>query len=80
MRKCVSPTARTRGSKEVRKHITLSDPLQVKIVDALAEIAGIPNERQKAQIEIPERLVGSDFRSPVWDRISKDDAQAEKKE
>lgn len=36
--------------------ITLSDPLQVKIIDALTDIAGIPHRKGQAEIEIPEKL------------------------
>jgi hypothetical protein len=36
--------------------IKLSDPRQVRLLDALTEAAGIPHQRGKTDIEIPEKL------------------------
>ena len=36
--------------------IKLSDPRQVRLLDALTEAAGIPHQRGQADIEIPEKL------------------------
>jgi hypothetical protein len=36
--------------------IKLSDPSQVRLLDALTETAGIPHHRGQAEIEIPEKL------------------------
>lgn len=36
--------------------IKLSHPVQIRVIDALAEAAGIPHERGQAEIEIPEKL------------------------
>jgi hypothetical protein len=36
--------------------IRLSDPLQVKVIDALTEVCAIPHVRGQAEIEIPEKL------------------------
>jgi hypothetical protein len=41
--------------------VTLSDPLQVRILDALAEAVGIPHERGQAAIPIPEKLLGRNY-------------------
>jgi hypothetical protein len=46
---------------EERRHgrdptIKLSDPLQVKILDALTEAVDIPHQKGQAAIEIPEKL------------------------
>ena len=36
--------------------IKLSDPRQVRLLDALTEAAGIPHQRGQAEVEIPEKL------------------------
>jgi len=36
--------------------IKLSDPRQVRLLDALTEAAGIPHQRGQTEIEIPEKL------------------------
>jgi hypothetical protein len=36
--------------------VKLSDPVQVRIIDALTEIAGIPHQRGQTDIEVPEKL------------------------
>jgi hypothetical protein len=36
--------------------IKFTDPLQIKILDALADTVGIPHETGQAAIEIPEKL------------------------
>jgi hypothetical protein len=36
--------------------IKLADPRQVRLLDALTEAAGIPHQRGKTEIEIPEKL------------------------
>jgi hypothetical protein len=36
--------------------IKLTDPRQVRLLDAMTEAAGIPHQRGKAEIEIPEKL------------------------
>jgi hypothetical protein len=36
--------------------IKLSNPLQIRIVDALAEAAGIPHQKGQAEIKIPEKV------------------------
>jgi hypothetical protein len=36
--------------------IKLTDPVQVRIIDALTEIAGIPHQRGQSDIEIPDKL------------------------
>jgi hypothetical protein len=41
--------------------VHLPDPLQVRILDALAEAAGIPHEKGQAAIPIPEQLVGDNY-------------------
>jgi hypothetical protein len=41
--------------------VQLSDPLQVRILDALAEAAGIPHERGQAVIPLPEKLKGRNY-------------------
>jgi hypothetical protein len=46
---------------ETRPEIIKLDPLQVQILDALAEAADIPHQRGQSEIEIPEKL--RDFRT-----------------
>jgi hypothetical protein len=41
--------------------VQLPDPLQVRILDALAEAAGIPHEKGQAVIPIPEKLLGRNY-------------------
>ena len=36
--------------------IKLSDPKQVRLIDALTEAAGIPHQRGQAEVKIPEKL------------------------
>ena len=36
--------------------IKLTHPMQVKVLDALTEAAGVPHQRGKTEIEIPEKL------------------------
>src|SRR5215510_13562182 len=36
--------------------IKLTHPMQVRVLDAFAEAAGVPHERGQAEIEIPEKL------------------------
>jgi hypothetical protein len=36
--------------------IKLTHPMQVKVLDALAEAAGVPHQRGQTEIEIPEKL------------------------
>src|SRR4051794_28744485 len=44
--------------------IKLSDPLQVKVIDALTEAVGIPHEKGQTEFEIPEQLRGQNY--PEW--------------
>ena len=41
--------------------VQLPDPLQVRILDALTEAAGIPHERGQAIIPVPEQLLGRNY-------------------
>ena len=50
-----------KARNEPRPEIITLDPLQVKILDALAEAANIPHQRGQTEIEIPEP-----FRSDAW--------------
>jgi hypothetical protein len=52
---------RAKRHQEPRPEIIKLDPLQVKVLDALAEAADIPHERRQTEIEIPEP-----FRSDEW--------------
>jgi hypothetical protein len=36
--------------------IKLTNPMQVKVLDALTEAAGVPHQRGKTEVEIPEKL------------------------
>lgn len=67
----------TRETKKVRQNIVLSDPLQIKIIDALTEVAGIPHKKEKAEIEIPEKLRGSNYTVATWDQIARERSQTE---
>lgn len=48
-------------SREIRTSITLPDPLQVKIIDALTDAVGIPHRRGQAEIPIPEKFRGNNY-------------------
>ena len=47
-----------KDEEEPRPEIITLDPLQAKIVDALAEAAGVPHPLGQTEIEIPEYLRG----------------------
>jgi hypothetical protein len=37
-------------------HIKLTHPMQVRVLDALTEAAGVPHQREQTEIEIPEKV------------------------
>ena len=41
--------------------VRLTDPLQIKIIDALSDAVGIPHKRGQEEFEIPEQLRGRNF-------------------
>ena len=47
---------RAKERHEPRPEIITLDPLQVKILDALAEAADVPHQRGQAEIEIPQYI------------------------
>jgi hypothetical protein len=47
-----------KDKEEPRPEIITLDPLQAKILDALAEAAGVPHQQGQTEIEIPEHLRG----------------------
>lgn len=51
----------TPNTHEIRQSVILSDPLQVKIINALADATGIPRHKGLTEIEIPERLRGENY-------------------
>jgi hypothetical protein len=40
----------------IRKSQKLTHPMQVRVLDALAEAGGVPHQRGQTEIEIPEKL------------------------
>lgn len=54
--------------------IKLSDPLQIKIIDALADVAQIPHQKGQAEIAIPKKIREYDkwiFSKEYQDRVAR---------
>jgi hypothetical protein len=45
----------------IRSTVTLNNPIQVKMIDALTEVVGIPHQKGQTEITIPERLRGENY-------------------
>jgi hypothetical protein len=48
-------------SGEVEKPVVNLNPVQTRLIGALAEVAGIPYKREQNQIPIPEKLQGGNY-------------------
>jgi hypothetical protein len=68
---------RAKERQEPRPEMIKLDPLQVKILDALAEAADIPHQRGQAEIEIPEKLRPYDN---IRDYVEAADAEEKKRQ
>jgi hypothetical protein len=44
--------ARAKGEPKIK----LTHPMEVRVLDALAEAAGVPHQRGQAEVEIPEKV------------------------
>jgi hypothetical protein len=60
--------------------IKLTDPMEVRVLDALTEAAGVPHQRGQAEIEIPEKLRNYNryLMSPEY-QAKLDEAQAKRR-